>query len=149
MNKINIRSVLLPLAVIPVGGLVLLAISYLGYFAAYMLVESVFFSNDPTSVPAEAIRIFFALVLLVLYLALLRTKASELSKATVIVGPLTMIIIAAVLGLYLKPALALAAAVAIACCCIFLLYRYKKPWMYYYAAAISFVVAITYAWPRA
>lgn len=149
MKKDNFRSVLLPLAVIPAGGLVVLALCYLGYFAAYMLVESVFFPNDPALVPAEAIRISFALVLLVLYLALLRTRASELLKATVIICPLTMIIISAVLGFYLTPALALAAAAIIVCCCIFLLYRYKKPWIYYYATAISAVVAIAYAWPRA
>ena len=89
------------------------------------------------------------MVLLVLYLALLRTKISDLLKATILIGPLTMIIITAVLAFYQNQALAVAVTVAIAASCLFLLYRYKKPWIYYYAAAATVLAAIAYAWPEA
>jgi len=134
---------------IPVGGLLVLAICYLGYFAVYMLIESVFFPGDPTSVPAGIIRNSYAMALLVLYLALLRTTVSDLIKATIYIGPVTMLIVAVILALYLTPVLAALSTIAIAVCCIILLYTYKKPWIYYYATAIAIVVAVAYAWPRA
>lgn len=148
MKKNYNRSVLLSSVIIPIGGLLVLALCYIGYFAVYMFVESVFFPNDPTSVPAGIIRNSYAIVLLVIYLILLRTKISDLFKAIILIGPMTMLIIAVILALYLKPVLAVISTMAIAACCLFVLYKYKKPWFYYYAAAISVVAAIFYAWPR-
>lgn len=148
MENNHARNILLPLVMIPLGGLVVLALCYIGYFAVYMFVESTFFPNDPTSVPAGVIRNSYAVVLFILFLALLRTRRSDLFQAIIFVGPMAMLIVAAILALYLTPTLAAASAAAIAVCCLFLLYRYKKPWIYYYAAAISVVVATAYAWPR-
>lgn len=149
MVKNNFRSVLIPLVIILAGGLLILATGYMLYYALYMFVETTFFPNDPTSVPAGIIRNSYAAALFVLFMILLRTKISELLKATILIGPMTMLIIAAILAFYENQVLAIAATVVIAVGCIFLLYRYKKPWIYYYAAAISVVVAIAYAWPKA
>lgn len=149
MKKDCFRSVLLPLVIIPVGGLLILAICYMLYFAIYMFVESSFFPNDPTSVPAGIIRNSYALALFVLYLALLRVKIPDLLKATIFIGPMVMLIIATILALYQTKVLAAVSTIVIAICSIFLLYRYKKSWIYYYAAVISVLTAIVYAWPRA
>lgn len=148
MKKNHYSSVLLPSIIILACGLLVLALCYACYFAVYMFVESVFFSNDPTSVPAGIIRNSYAIVLLIIYLILLRTKIPDLSKAIILIGPMTMLIIAVNLVLYLKPVLAIISIVAITSCCIFLLYRYKKSWFYYYAATLSVLAAIFYAWPR-
>lgn len=149
MEEKRSRSNLLPWFAIPVGGLFVLALCYIGYFASYMLVESIFFPNTPTAVPAGVIRNSYTLVLLVIYFILLRTKISDLYKAILLIGPVSMLIIAAILALYLTPVLAIVSTFVIAVICIFLLYKYKKPWFYYYALAISIAAAIAYAWPRA
>ena len=142
------RSKLLPLVIIPVLGLLVLALCYAGYFAVYMFVESAFFSNDPMSVPAGIIRNSYTALLIAVYFLLLRTKIRDLAKAIILFGPLTMLIIALILSLYKTPLLAALSALVVTACCIYLLYRYKKPWFYYYAAALSVVAAIFYAWPR-
>jgi hypothetical protein len=142
-------STLLSVILIPIGGLLVLALCYLGYLALYMFIESVFFTNNPTSVPAGIIRNSYTIVLIAVYLILLRTKISDLFKAILLMGPMTMLIIAVILALYLKPVLAALSAVTITACFIFLFYKFKKPWIFYYAAGISVVAAIAYAWPRA
>lgn len=150
MHKDHFRSVLLPLVIIPVGGLLTLAVCYLLYYSVYSSVESWFFPTNPTSVPADIIRRAYAVILLVLYLALLRTKVSDLFKATILVGPIAMIVTTAILALYETPALAIIAAIiAIVAVCIFLLYRYTKLWIYYYAVAVAVLAAIALAWPEA
>ena len=147
MKNNHARSVILSSVLIPIGGLLVLALCYIGYFAVYMFVESIFFPNDPTSVPAGIIRNSYAILLVAVYLILLHTKISDFFKAILLIGPMTMLIIAAILALYVTPFLAMAPIVAITVCCLFLLYKYKKPWFFYYAAAISVVAAMIYAWP--
>lgn len=148
MRGHRFRSVLLPLILIPAGGLLVLALCYLLYGAIYLSIESLFFAQDPGSVPAGAIRISYAVALLAAYVVLLRTRTPDLLKATVMVGPLATLVIAAILGAYLRPAAAVAATAAIAAGCAFLLYRYRKPWFYAYAAAAALLAGIAYAWPR-
>lgn len=148
MEKNQSRSRLLPIVIIPVCGLLVLVLCYAGYFAVYMVIESVFFPNNPTSVPAGTIRNAYTVLLLAVYLLLIRTKISDLLKAIILAGPLTMLIIAVNLALYLKPVLAIASTLAVAICCSYLLYRYKKSWYYYFAAVLSVAAALFYAWPR-
>jgi hypothetical protein len=148
VKKDYFRSVLLPLIIIPVGGLLTLGACYLLYYFVYNFVESRFFPTDPTSVPADIIRRAYAVSLLVLYLVLLRTKVSDLFRATILVGPVAMVVTTAILALYEKPALAMVAIVVIVAVCVFLLYRYKKPWVYYYAIAATVLAAIALAWPE-
>jgi len=149
MKNNNNHSKLLSSVLIPISGLLVLALCYIGYLAVYMFIESVFFTNNPTSVPAGIIRNSYTIVLIAVYLILLRTKISDRFKAIILIGPMTMLIIAVILALYLTPVLAVISTMVIAVCCFFLLYKYKKPWIFYYAAAISVVAAIFYAWPRA
>lgn len=142
------RFKLLPLVIIPVLGLLVLALCYAGYFAVYMFIESLFYPNNPTSVPAGIIRNSYTALLIAVYFLLHRTKIRDLAKAIILFGPLTMLIIALILALYKTLLLAALSALVVTTCCIYLLYRYKKPWFYYYAAALSVVAAIFYAWPR-
>lgn len=143
------RSIVIPLFVIPIGGLLVLGICYLLYFGVYQLVETLFFLNNPTSVPAGTIRNSYAVVLCIVYWALSRTKLPELLKATIFIGPTTTILIAAILAFYENLTLIIAAIVVITALCIFLLHKLKKPWIYYYATAVTVVAAIAYAWPKA
>ncbi|ETA79270.1 hypothetical protein [Youngiibacter fragilis] len=124
------------------------AATCMGYFAIYMFVETVFFSDNIGNNPAEAIRITYSILLLFRYLALLRTKAPELLKAILLVIPLMMLMVAAILGLYLKPLLSLPAAGAILAACAFLMYRSMKPWICYFSICMSVLFSLAYAWPR-
>ncbi len=148
MKKENVLSILLKMAAIGAGGIFVLAATYMGYFAIYMFVETVFFSDNIGNTPAEAIRISYSVFLLLMYFALLRTDAPELLKAILIVAPLTMLMVAAILGLYLKPLLSVLAASAIVVVFILLMRRSRKPWIYYFAIAISVLFSMAYAWPR-
>jgi len=148
MKKENVLSILLKMAAIGAGGIFVLAATYMGYFAIFMFVETVFFSDNIGNTPAEAIRISYSVFLLLMYFALLRTDAPELLKAILIVAPLTMLMVAAILGLYLKPLLSVLAASAIVVLFILLMRRSRKPWIYYFAIAISVLFSMAYAWPR-
>lgn len=148
MKKNFFTSILVPLILIPLGGLLILGLCYLLYGVIYNLVETAFFPNDPLLVPAGIIRNSYSVALIALFLALMRTKLSELLKSIILIGPLTTLIIAAILAFYDQPARAIAVTLIIAAACIFLLYKYKKPWIYYYATAITVLAGIAYAWPR-
>lgn len=143
------RSTLLPLVIIPAGGLLALGSCYLLYLFIYNTVEARFFPTNPTAVPADAMRRVYALALLVLYGAVLRAKISDLLKATLLVGPLGIVVTTAILAFYQKPAAAVAAVGLILAACVTLLYRLRKPWFYYYALATTVLAAIALAWPRA
>ena len=149
MKKGYFHSVLLPLVIIPVGGLLTLGICYLLYLFIYNFVEFLFFSSNPTSVPADTLRRAYALALLILYLAVLRTKISDIIKATTLVGPLGIFVTTTILAFYEKPALAMAVTLVIVAVSTFLLYRDKKPWVYYYAIATTVLASIALAWPEA
>lgn len=148
MKKDHSHSTLLPLVIIPAGGLLVLGICYLFYLFTYNFVESRFFPTQPTLVPADIMRRTYALVLLVLYLALLRTKISDIIKSTVLVGPMGIFFTTAILIFYEKPDWAIAIIVIIVVVSALLLYRYKKPWIYYYAITITVLASIALAWPK-
>lgn len=149
MEKSRFRSVLLPLIVIPVGGLLVLAVCFLLYYGVYMFIENMFFLNDPSAMPAGTVRNSYALALVVLLPVLMRTRLPDLLKAIILIGPVATLIIAGILRFYQIPALAIAITVAIAACSVFWVYRYRKPWFYYYAIALTVFAGIAYAWPRA
>jgi len=149
MKKEGFRSNLLALVIIPIGGLVALGFCYLLYLLTYNLVESLFFSTNPTSLPASTIRRIFALALLVLYLVLFRAKISDIVKGAVLVGPMGILLSTAILTFYQQPAWAIALTVLIAAGSMFLLYKSKRPWFYYYAVAIAVLASVALAWPRA
>ena len=147
MNKERFRSTYLPLLVITAGELVALGLCYLLFLLITNLGELLFFSATPTAMPFFIVRRVFALLLLILYLVLFRTKISDLVKATLLVGPLGFLTTTAILTYYEKPVWAIAITVVIAVISAFLLYISKKSWFYYYAIAITVVVSVALAWP--
>ena len=148
MKKEGFRSNLLALVIIPIGGLVALGFCYLLYLLTYNLVESLFFSTNPTSLPASTIRRIFALALLVLYLVLFRAKISDIVKGAVLVGPMGILLSTGILTFYQQPAWAIVATAVITAASAFLIYINKKPWFYYYAVAITVLVSVALAWPK-
>lgn len=149
MKKEGFRSSLLPLVIIPAGGLLALGICYLLFLLINNLLDSLFFSANPQSAPVFIVRRVYAFLLLALYLVLFRTKLSDLLKSTILVGPLGFLTTTAILTFYEKQAWAIAVTAVIAAVSAFLVYRSKKPWFYYYAIAITIVVSVALAWTRA
>jgi hypothetical protein len=82
-------------------------------------------------------------------LALLRTQISDIIKSTILVGPMGIFFTTTILAFYEKPAWAIAVIVVIVAVSTLLLYRYKKPWIYYYAIATTVLASIALAWPEA
>ena len=148
MTKNSFRSLAVPLIVIPLGGLVVMALTLVLYGVLFNLLESLFFPNDPLSFPAGAFRMVFAIAMALLYLLLLRTQLSDLLKAILMTGPLSAVVITVGHALYEQPAVSISAMVVTIAICGLLLYQFKKPWIYYYAGAVASLVALAYAWPR-
>ena len=148
MNKERFRSTYLPLLVITAGGLVALGLCYLLFLLITNLGDSLFFSATPTAMPIFIVRRVFALVLLILYLVLFRTKISDILKATILVGPMGFLMTTAILTFYQQPAWAIVATAVITAASAFLIYINKKPWFYYYAVAITVLVSVALAWPK-
>ena len=121
------RSTFLPMVVIPIGGLFALGLCYLLFLLINNFIEFRLFSANPSEVPVFIIRRALAQLLLVLYLAFLCTKAPDLVKTIVLVGPMGFLTTTAILTHYQKPAWAIAIIVLITAVSIFLLYRSKKP----------------------
>ena len=148
MTKSRFRSLVFPLIVIPLGGLLMMALTFLLFAILYNLLETLFFPNNPFAFPAGFLRMAYAAALVILYLLLLRTKLADLLKAIILTGPLAAGIIAVGHALYELPAVSIPAMFAVTALCGVLLYRFKKPWIYTYAGAIGALVALVYAWPR-
>ena len=149
MKREGFRSTLLPVLIITAGGLLALGICYLLFLLIYNAVEFSFFAANPTALPAFLIRRIYALALLVLYLVVSRAKISDLLKSTILVGPLGFLTTTAILTFYQKPVWAIAIIVVIAVISAFLLYISKKFWFFYYAIAMTIIVSVALAWPRA
>ncbi len=148
MKKNAFRSLWLPLLAIPVGGLVMIALTLALYVGLYLSLEALFFANNPQGFPADTLRRWSTLALVGLYLFVLRTRLPELLKAILLTGPLAAVIITTGHALYIKPVVSIIAMFSMVIICGVLLYRYKKPWIYYYAGAIAALIGLIYAWPR-
>ena len=148
MKNNRFRSIGPALILIPIGGLAVLALSFLLYGLVYNLLESIFFPNDPLSFPAGLVRNVFAVVLILLYLIIYRTRMPDLLKAILLTGPVATLIVAATFRFYDKPAVFIPLMLAVPIVCAVLLYLAHKPWTYFYALAIATLGAILYAWPR-
>lgn len=148
-NKGRFRSIVLPLVTISIGGLLMMGLTWLLYALIYNLLESLFYPDNPLAFPAGLVRQVYALVMVLLYLVLLRTRLSDLFKAILITGPLSTVIIMVGFVFYEKPFISIASMIVVAAVCGVLLYQFKKPWLYYYAGVIAALVAIAYAWPAA
>ena len=149
MKKDGFRSTLLPLLVIPIGGLLALGLCYLLFLLINNFFEFQLFSTNPSELPVFIIRRVYAVVLLVFYLALLCTKSPDLVNAIILIGPLGFLTTTAILTYYQKPAWAAAVTAIITVISVFLLFIKKKPWFYYYAVALTILASVLLAWPRA
>ncbi len=149
MKNTSFRSTLSPLLIITFGGMLALGVCYLLFMLINRLGQSLLFSNTSTAMPVFIIRRVIALVLLALLLVLFRTKLPDIAKATILVGPLGFLMTTAILTFYQQPVWAIVVTAVITAISAVLIYKSKKPWFYYYTLAITVLVSIALAWPRA
>lgn len=148
MDKDGKNSIAHPIILVPIAGLILLGGCFMLYFGIYMFIETTFYSTNMGGVPAEAIRLSFAAVLILLYIIVLRSKTSELAKAILLIPPLGLLLIAVILGFYQSLIMMLIGVIAIAGLCGIWIYKSKKSWIYFYAEGLTIAAAIFYALPR-
>ena len=148
MQKNFFCSYIKPVITILIGGFLLVALGWLTYAGISTLFEYLFYRNDPMSMPQGMVRNGSVLLLCLVFFALMQLKISNLLKATFMVAPLTMIIIAIILGFYTHLFVALFITGIVVIGTVFLIIHYKKPWYFYFATGLSVVMGILYAWPR-
>ena len=127
MNNTGFRSTVLPLLIITFGGMLALGVCYLLFMLINRLGQSLLFSNASTAMPVFIIRRVFALVLLVLLFALLRTKLPDIAKSTILVGPLGFLMTTAILTFYKQPAWAIVVTAVLTAISAVPIYKSKKP----------------------
>lgn len=148
MAKGSFRSLAIPLIAIPLGGLFMMALTFVVYALLFNLLETWFFPNNSLGFPADTFRRNFALTLVLLYLLLMRGRLPDLLKAILLTAPLSTVIITVGHAFYMRPTVSISAMFVTVILCGLLLLRFKKPWVYYYAGAVASLVALVYAWPR-
>lgn len=147
MKKEWVRNYLFPSIIVVLGGLFMIAAVYAIYLGLYMAIEGLLY-EDVTQTPTDMIRSGTAFVLCIIWVLLAFTKMPEVIKATLGVGPLTMLMVVLFFRLYITPMWGLIATVGLAGACAFLVYVFKKPWFYYLATGLALVVGLIYSWPR-
>lgn len=130
------------------GGLFLLGLTYLSYFAVTLAVEALIYSTNPQAMPMDLVRRGFALFIIFVYVLIDRLRWSSPIKATLMIAPLSMALITVVLQYYQNMILALSLCAVLVGILTFVFWKQKRAWIYFYAIAFSVVMALFYGWPR-
>ncbi len=147
MKNITFRKNILPVLVVVFGGIFSIILVYAIYLGVYLGIEALFYA-DPTETPTEYLRTGTSLVLCGVWFLFSRIKMSEMIKAALGIGPLTMLMVVIFFRLYLVPGWVLVATSFLGLVVAGLIYFFKKPWFYYLIPIIAFIVCALYAWPR-
>jgi hypothetical protein len=139
----------IPIMVIPLGGILMLGLVFLSYLALNMVVENWVYGGNPQLVRVDLLRRGFALLVMLLYFTLEWTKWLDWIKATILIGPFTMVLVTIVLQYTQNSMMAVLGVSLLVIISILIIRRIKRPWFYYYAIGWSVLAALVYAWPRA
>ena len=148
MKEKTARSIGLPILSITLLGVLWLAASYFLSYGFVLIMERFVYADHPSQMPMGIVRITFTAFFALLYLLLLKIKGWHLTKATLMVGPLGVVIVTLILSNYQHMTQALLIVSAFLIVVLALLRVFKKPWYYYYAVAVATMTALFYAWPR-
>lgn len=146
MKNKKTLSILIPLVSVFIGGVLILALTYIGYVALYFFIEANFI-KDPRLFQMGMFRSSYMMVMILIYFVIERSKANDLLKAAALVSPLSMVLVVVVLRFYDRlPYAYLGIAVVLAGLLTWLIVS-KKSWYYYLSSLITLAVSIAYAWP--
>lgn len=142
------KKALLPLLVVPAGGLLVLGALYVGYVGVFMFFETVVYGANPNLMPVGMIRNGYALSLLLILVFLLATRLPEIIKAIFLLGALGVAMIAMILRFYMNLPIAIIAVALLAVTAGGIMIFRKGPWYDYYAIGLAAAAAVYYAWPE-
>jgi len=148
MKAKTLKPIVLTILCITLLGILCLAVSYLLYYGFVLLMERFLYADNPSQMPMGIVRITFTVLFALLYLLLLKIKGWHLTKATLMVGPLGVVIVTLILSNYQQTTQALLIVAVFLAIVLTLLSVFKKPWFYYYSVVIATLTALFYAWPR-
>lgn len=158
MDTVGSRSIARRLAVLSVGVVITLLLSFLVLAMLNLVVEALFYpatnngapayaDPDAPGVPVNGLRYGFAIALVVLYPLVLRTRLLETLKAALLAAPVGVAAAALGVTLYDRPTLAWLAMAAVALVTAVLLRAARLPWPYCASATLALMLAAGYAWP--
>lgn len=130
------RKYLLPIFVIPAGGLVLFGLTFMADFAFQSLLRIVFKAGGPLHV------LFALLTLVASYYVLKADKLPDLLKAVYFTVPAIVSLITVYISLYQWPVMAYVSMAVVAALLILYLYRTRRSWIFYYALGFVGVVLL-------
>ena len=137
-----------PWIAVPLGGLLVLGLTFFGYLLVYLSIEALFFSANPQAMDTGLVRRGFMLFIVVVYLLLELTKIPKLIKAVILVGPYAMLLVTIFLQFYEQLSAALLITVILTAFSAGLVKITKRPWYYYLALGVAVSGALFYGWPR-
>lgn len=138
----------LPCIAIPLGGLIMLGLTFFAYLLVYLSIESIFFSANPSAMDTGLVRRGFMLFTVVVYFLLEQTKTPKLLKSVILVGPFAMVLVTIFLQYYRQLSMALLISAILTAFGLALVKITKRPWYYYLAIAVAVCGALFYGWPR-
>ncbi|MGD9887457.1 MAG: hypothetical protein AB7T03_05830 [Bacilli bacterium] len=103
MKQTWVKKYLFPAIIVLSGGIFMSAFVYALYYLTFLGIEAIFFKNNGEEFHMDVFRRSFAVVLVGLFLFLSSLKWSRLLKALTMVGPLAMLFVTIILGIYEKP----------------------------------------------
>lgn len=148
MSTPNFRLYFIPALTITLGGIIMIGVTWLGYYGIYLFLEQVVYGANYQLIRIDLLRNFAALGFALIMIPFLKLKTNHLLKAVIITGPLAGLMIAVVLAFYLDMLLALFIIGMLNIAVVFANQHFNGPWYYYYSAFISTIVSLLYAWPR-
>lgn len=146
-NKITTKNIWEVCSVI-FGGLVFVAVIWFLYVGIYNVLESIFYSDDPQSFPADQLRFVAATSFLVIFILVFRKIKSKLLLATLSVAPLSTLYIMIILNFYSHYYQWISICFVIFGLMIAGIMKLKAQWYFYLSTAYSLLLALLYAWPR-
>ena len=144
MKKDTLRSNAILILEITLAGFALMALAYSLYVLFHLIIQRSVFAAAAIVIPTVYTRFVFALIMVLGYWFVLRSKIKDLFKALAATVPTGSLILAAGIGLYQWPTVALAAKLLVLALIVLYLYMSKKPWIYFYAVAFAALLAIIY-----
>lgn len=144
MKKNTLHSNALLILEITLAGLAMMGLAYGLYFLFHSFIQRSVFAAAAIVIPTVYTRLVFALIMVLGYWFVSRSKMKELFKAIAATVPTGSLILAAGIGLYRWPTAAWAAKLLVLTLIVLYLYKAKKPWIYFYAVTLAALLAIIY-----
>ncbi len=148
MGKNLGKTYFIPIITIVFGGLLMVGLVYFLYLITYLLLEFLFFKNNPNDFPMDYYRHAFSIFIFGLFLFFSFVHWPRLLKAIVFIGPLTMLFVTITLTFYETPFFGFGINLLIGAVIVFINIRSKSPWYVYFSFVFSLLVATFYAWPH-